>query len=121
MSHSIRRKEGERTFRRRAKSCGTVDPLYSSTFTYYTGVSDAELGGLVGTSHNVAQFDLSGLSSALDQSGDQLIDGGTHFHMTMDCGNDTMNGEQPLPDGGATIALLGMALVGLGAVAARKR
>jgi hypothetical protein len=87
------------------------------TLGYFTGVTDTMVGGLLGGAHNVAQFDLSGISAALQDASGKVASG-THFHATMDCGNDTTNGQ--VPDGGATIALLGIALMGMGTLA-RKR
>ena len=62
--------------------------------------------------HNAAVFNLS-LGSM------PTLGTGATFHITMLCGNDGANGR--VPDGGVTLALLGMALIGLGGIARKKR
>lgn len=63
--------------------------------------------------HNVAVFDLSPFAADWGQAGDTV-------HVTLSCGNDSGYGRIPVPDGGATLALLGLALVAVCALA-RKR
>lgn len=72
--------------------------------------------------HNKMTVDLSLLASA---EGIHLNDG-TLFHFTVGCGNDSLIGYVPtsVPDGGLTLAMLGIAFIGLGSVSrvlARKR
>lgn len=84
--------------------------VISGVAQYVTGLNDDLDGdGIVDVTggnglHNAYQLDLSWLS---DYSG-------ITFHQTMTCGNDGMNGH--IPDGGVTIALLGIALVGMGSL-----
>ena len=91
--------------------------VLTADVSYFTGLGDdldgngtvdvyGDVYGGPGT-HNAFQIDMSWL-------GDQ----GFTVHQTMECGNDGHNGH--VPDGGVTLALLGMALVGLGAIARKK-
>jgi hypothetical protein len=89
-------------------SGGTV--AYEGTFTYASGLNDAAVAAygapVIGGSHNVVSIDLAPWLSA---SQDVL------FHTTMGCGNDNLMGRisggfQPVPDGGMTLALLGLGM-----------
>ena len=66
----------------------------------------------------LAGYDLGGdLHRTLAVSVDFLSPGqGALFHYTMSCGNDMIRGSKPVPDGGLTVMLLGMALFGMGMV-----
>jgi len=72
-------------------------------------------GGNAVYPHYVAKFDLGFIDfENLDEM---------YVHTTVECGNDSLMGHEDdfnVPDGGATIALLGMALVGLAALARRR-
>lgn len=99
----------------RYSSGGTLLSSGVSVADYESSV--ASVGGLTGGSHNVLQFDLSGINSLwpiLDSDADSRVDGGVAFHFTLECGNDMLTGR--VPDGGATILLLGVALAGLGVI-----
>lgn len=87
----------------------------ATTMTYQTGLSDSQVNDLFGTgfldlsggSHNVVGIDLSFFS-----------DSEADVHFTFGCGNDNILGEAGgndlVPDGGATLLMLGFALTGLG-------
>lgn len=93
---------------------GGGDIIGAGTVTYLTGLSDAEVGFEGGDgSHNAAIFELSQLDD-----GEWLHEIET-VHLTVLCGNETGNGK--VPDGGMTIALLGMALMGFVTLMGRKR
>jgi len=66
----------------------------------WPGLSD----GGTGLGHYYATFDLSSLGITLRRT-----------HSTLECGNDDIYGQ--VPDGGVTVALLGLAILGLGALA----
>lgn len=70
----------------------------SGSFTYHTGLSDAETGLLGGTHNALTGLDVS------------FLNGSFVSHFTMECGNDNLMGETPEP---ATMFLLGSGLVGL--------
>jgi hypothetical protein len=93
--------------------------LTTGSFTPITGLTDLALAeyGLTGGSHYAIKIDLASLN---------LLPADTDFmvHFTQHCGNDNIMGgartpaqqEPPptVPDGGATVALLGIALAGIG-------
>lgn len=68
-------------------------------------------GELYGPSHYAAIFDLGDLDNW-----DTEV---RAVHVTVTCGNESGNGR--VPDGGMTLALLGMSLVGIGALASKFR
>lgn len=60
---------------------------------------------VTGGKHYIGEVDLLSSNVKLSQSDDNL------FHLTMKCGNDSLVGR--VPDGGATLSLLGFAVSGL--------
>lgn len=92
----------------RYASGGTV-VQQDQAFTYYSGLTSAQVGGLVGTSHNALTVDLG------------FIANGTPItvHYTYGCGNDNLMGHTVVPDAASTVMLLGLALTAIGA--ARRR
>lgn len=74
---------------------------------YTTGLTDADVG-LLGGTHNAFSINLSWLAAK-----------SFTVHETMTCGNDGFNGH--VPDGGAMVTLLGIALVGIGALKRKMR
>ena len=56
---------------------------------------------------------------------DYMGNTGAYFHYTMACGNDNLMGHarqlSRVPDGGVTVLLLGMAVVGMGLVGRKLR
>lgn len=94
----------------------------TTAMTYNSGLTATEVGTLTGVSgllgydgnnlHNVVGIDLGFLGS---------IPVGTEVFLsyTMECGNDSLKGRFRVPDGGATLMLLGLGLGALG-VAGRK-
>jgi hypothetical protein len=96
--------------------------IQSGTFTYQTGLTDAQTGYLGGSHNMVGGIDLSFLAK------DIPVDFVTHF--TMACGNDNLIGKgqlaavpPPTPPTGtpepATMFLLGSGLVGLASLKKR--
>jgi hypothetical protein len=85
----------------RYNSGGTY--VTSGTIDYRTGLTDAEVGGLLGGTHNVVTgLDLSFLDDAINN----II-----VHNTMRCGNDNLMGQStPEP---ATMLLLTSGVIGL--------
>jgi hypothetical protein len=83
--------------------------IASGTFQFGTlGTSDVSTYGLLGegsdnTHYYITGFDLSFLPEGSIDT----------FHYTMQCGNDDLMGRASVPDGGATLVLLGSALLAL--------
>jgi hypothetical protein len=69
------------------------------SFSYLTGLSNADVGGLLGGSHNVAAFDLSFLDPGEFTS-----------HLTVECGNDNLMGQGVIVPEPATASLLVLGL-----------
>jgi hypothetical protein len=84
------------------------------TSAYVTSTYGADMDFLpaTGGAHDVLKgIELSWLPVGLGEA---------YFYTTMMCGNDLLAGKG-VPDGGLTLAMLGMSLAGLGAVARRRR
>ncbi len=83
------------------------------SFDYYSGLTNADVGfqGYNGDNgHYAISVDTSFLGS-----GDFV------FHNTVECGNDNLMGAAHVPDGGSTVTLLGLSLVGVVALRRRRR
>jgi hypothetical protein len=78
------------------------------SFSYMTGLSDADVGGLLGDSHNAVIVDLSFLGESTEFTA----------HFTMQCTNDNLMGkgiiasESSVIPEPSTILLLGIGLIG---------
>lgn len=97
------------------QTAAQIDSALGDTGTYDTLLRNSGQGA---AAHNLSTVDLSflgGLTSANDT---------IWFHYTMYCGNDMMLGSMPggfrVPDGGATLLMLGLSLLGTGLAARRK-
>lgn len=82
------------------------DLVYSGSFNYFEGLSDAAAGGLLGGTHYAAQVDLRFLYDL------GVRDFTSHF--TYECGNDNLMGQSTLiiPEP-ATMTLMGLGLAGI--------
>lgn len=77
------------------------------SFSYFSGLSNADVGGLLGYNGNNSHYAIS-----LDTS--FLNGAAATFHYTMECGNDDLMGHtSSVPDGGTTLGLLSATLLGL--------
>jgi hypothetical protein len=78
--------------------------LTSTSYGGYTGFNDG--GGL---HYSISEIDLSGILALEDD---------LYLHTTMRCGNDVLWGQvgNSVPDGGLTLAMLGLGLMGVAAV-----
>jgi len=78
--------------------------LTSASYAQFSGFNDG--GGL---HYSISGIDLSGLLAVEDD---------LYLHTTMRCGNDVLWGQvgTSVPDGGLTLAMLGLGLMGLAAV-----
>jgi hypothetical protein len=76
------------------------------SFSYYTGLSSLDVGGLVGASHNAMVVDVGFIADGTEIT----------VHYTYRCGNDNLMGRTLVPDVASTAALLGLAVMGLGAL-----
>lgn len=87
-------------------SGGTAVAGYQDVaFSYVSALTNADVGlqGYAGiNTHYAISLDTSFLPS-----------GTATIHYTVECGNDNLMGVATVPDGGSTVALLGVALVGL--------
>jgi PEP-CTERM motif-containing protein len=100
-------------------SGGNLLTSYSGEASYVTGIT-----GSYGDTVNEVSFDLAWLGVELGTSDDTV-----NFHFTQECGNDSMMGETtgdlitdvtPVPEP-ASVALLGMGVLGLMATRVRKK
>ncbi|MCI0496028.1 PEP-CTERM sorting domain-containing protein [candidate division KSB1 bacterium] len=91
-------------------SLGTL--VTSGTASYQTGLTDAQVGLLGGTSHNAVTVNLSPLASYFTPG--NIIT----FHNTYQCGNDNLMGAIPEP---GTVLLMGSGLIGFGVIARIRR
>jgi hypothetical protein len=91
---------------RYAQGGTAVQGYQDVAFSYYTGLTSAQVGGLVGASHNAVVVDLSFLPDA------------TVFtaHYTYGCGNDNLMGRARVPDAASTVIMLGLALTAIGMI-----
>lgn len=76
----------------------------TGTFEYESRLSDADTGFTGGSHYKISGFDLTQIDG---------FNGNFTAHFTQDCGNDTIMGQVPEP---ATMLLLGMGLLGIGAI-----
>ncbi len=92
-----------------------VSGLQDLSFSYFSGLSNADVGGLLGYNGNNLHHAITLDTSFLDGAG-------ATFHYTMECGNDNLMGQtSSVPDGGATALMLGAALVGMVGLRRRAR
>ncbi len=92
-----------------------VSALYSGTAGYLADQTSAQVGGYVGTYHDV----MSGINLDYSKLPLLLPNSDVFLYTTMGCGNDIMEGKFTVPDGGMTLALLGVGFLGVGALRRR--
>lgn len=92
---------------------GGASPLYSGSATYSDNVSSAASGGYLGTYHDI----IGGIS--IDPTKLAINAQTVYVYTTVGCGNDIMEGKFRIPDGGLSLALFGMGLIGLGGMRRR--
>lgn len=95
-------------------------PLYSAADALYTdNLTDAQVAAALGFSLLGGSHDI--LNGILLDWGKLGISGqDVYFYTTMGCGNDLLEGKIYVPDGGMTLTMLGLGLVGL-SFGARRR
>ena len=90
------------------QSGGTqVQGYQDVAFTYYSGLSNADVGGLQGSNGNNTHY-------AIVVDLGFLADGTVAtVHYTYECGNDNLMGQARVPDMASTVTLFGAALLGI--------
>lgn len=88
---------------------GPGGPLSDADTGYGHLGSDGSAGNAPSADHYAMQLDLSGAGIPAE-----FLQQDSLFKFTMECGNDNLIGKMPqLPEGGSTLLLLGMGLMGL--------
>ena len=100
-------------FARNDDTSNDTDIGVSGSYTFYSGVTDGL--GITGGTHYILELNLSNLLSD-----DDFVEDLYELHITMECGNDAMKGDLPVPEP-STILLLGLGLLGLGLGTRRRK